>query len=183
MQRKFVKCEQPPYRSIGLPAASRDALNALQERIVWTRAATEVIPGIWCTGEIPRTQNGEAGEESFFLDEAGLVRDPLLDDQALFVETVHGLVIIAGCAHAGVANTVKYVCRLAGREEIHALIGGLHLGRASYKQLEETGNALGRLNCRILAPCHCSGMSAHAYLRARFHSRVQDVGAGGSLVF
>ena len=183
MTRKFAKRERPPYRSIGMPATSREALNGLQERLVWTRAATEVVPGVWCTGEIPRTQKNETSAQSFFLDEEGHEPDPLLDDQALFVETIRGLVIVAGCAHAGVVNTVNHVCKLAGRNEIHALIGGLHLGRASHKQLEETGSALGRLNFRILAPCHCTGMSAHAYLRARFHSLVQDVGAGSSLVF
>jgi 7,8-dihydropterin-6-yl-methyl-4-(beta-D-ribofuranosyl)aminobenzene 5'-phosphate synthase len=183
MTRKFAKRERPPYRSIGMPATSREALNGLQERLVWTRAATEVVPGVWCTGEIPRTQKNETSAQSFFLDEEGHEPDPLLDDQALFVETIRGLVIVAGCAHAGVVNTVNHVCKLAGRNEIHALIGGLHLGRVSHKQLEETGSALGRLNFRILAPCHCTGMSAHAYLRARFHSLVQDVGAGSSLVF
>jgi 7,8-dihydropterin-6-yl-methyl-4-(beta-D-ribofuranosyl)aminobenzene 5'-phosphate synthase len=183
LTRKYAKREQPPHRSIGFPAQSREALDTVRERIVWTRAATEVAPGVWCTGEIPRTRKGEQADSVFFLDEEGHEPDPLLDDQALFVETIHGLVIVAGCAHAGVVNTVNHVCKLAGRNEIHALIGGLHLGRASHKQLEETGNTLGRLNCRILAPCHCTGMSAHAYLRARFHSLVQDVGAGSSLVF
>jgi 7,8-dihydropterin-6-yl-methyl-4-(beta-D-ribofuranosyl)aminobenzene 5'-phosphate synthase len=182
MTRKFVARERPAYRSIGMPAASRDALSGLQERLVWTRAVTEVVPGVWCTGEIPRAQNSEASALSFFLDEEGREADPLLDDQALFVETQHGLVIVAGCAHAGVANTVNYICKLAGRTAIHALMGGLHLSRASRQQLEATGSALGRLNCRILAPCHCTGMSAHAYLRGRFHSLVQDVGAGSSIL-
>ena len=180
---KYAKREQPPHRFIGFPALSREALDTVRERIVWTRSATQVAPGVWCTGEIPRTHKGEQADSVFFLDADCREPDPLVDDQALVVETTRGLVILAGCAHAGVVNTVNHVCKLAGRDEIHALIGGLHLGRASYKQLEETGNTLGRLNCRILAPCHCTGMSAHAYLRARFHSLVQDVGAGSSLVF
>jgi 7,8-dihydropterin-6-yl-methyl-4-(beta-D-ribofuranosyl)aminobenzene 5'-phosphate synthase len=182
MARKFVAGKRPPYRSIGMPATSCDALRDFQERLVWTRAVTEVAPGVWCTGEIPRAQKNEASEQLFFLDEEGREPDPLLDDQALFVETKRGLVIVAGCAHAGVANTVNHICKLANRTAIHALIGGLHLGRASHQQLEEAGNALGRLSCRILAPCHCTGMSAHAYLRGRFHSLVQDAGAGSCLV-
>jgi 7,8-dihydropterin-6-yl-methyl-4-(beta-D-ribofuranosyl)aminobenzene 5'-phosphate synthase len=182
MARKFVAGKYPPYRSIGMPAISRNAFGVLRERLVWTQAVTEVVPGVWCTGEIPRTQNKVATEQSFFLDEEGHEPDLLLDDQALFVETKRGLVIVAGCAHAGVANTVNHICKLAGRTEIHALIGGLHLGRASRQQLEETGSTLGRLNCQVLAPCHCTGMSAHAYLRSRFCSLVQDVGAGTCLV-
>jgi 7,8-dihydropterin-6-yl-methyl-4-(beta-D-ribofuranosyl)aminobenzene 5'-phosphate synthase len=182
MSRKFVAGKYPPYRSIGMPATSRNALGVLRKRLVWTRTVTEVVPGVWCAGEIPQAQNNGVAEQSFFLDEEGREPDTLLDDQALFVETKRGLVIVAGCTHAGVANTVSHICKLAGRTEIHALIGGLHLGRASNQQLEETGNALGQLNCHTLAPCHCTGMSAHAYLRGRFRSLVQDVGAGSRLV-
>ncbi len=181
LARKFTGSERPPHRSIGIPVLSREALDATESRIVWTRSATEVAPGIWCTGEIPRLHNGETAPEGFFLDEDGLEADPLADDQALFIETARGLVVIAGCAHSGVLNTLDYIGKLTGHEQVYALIGGLHLGRASFKQLEETGNALGRRNIQVLAPCHCTGMSAHAYLRGRFHSHVRDVGAGTRL--
>lgn len=183
MERKFVKLERTPCRSIGIPAPSRVALNAVLDRIVWTRAMQQVAPGVWCTGEIPRQPAKEGGEPVFFLDEEGSVPDPLIDDQALFIETVRGLVVIAGCAHAGVVNTVDHVCHLAGKDEIHALVGGFHLGQASHGRLEEIGSALGRRNFHVLAPCHCTGMGAQAYLRARFHSLVRDVGAGNSLIF
>jgi 7,8-dihydropterin-6-yl-methyl-4-(beta-D-ribofuranosyl)aminobenzene 5'-phosphate synthase len=182
MTPKFAKQDRPPYRFIGMPATTREALEGLRERIVWTRSVREVVPEVWCTGEIPRSQNHDASAQSFFLDEEGRELDTLLDDQALFVETKRGLVVVAGCAHAGVVNTLNYVCELSGRDSIHTLIGGLHLGRASPRQLEATASVVGRLDCRILAPCHCTGMSAHAYLRARFHSMVQDVGAGSNLV-
>lgn len=182
LERKFAWRGELPYRSIGIPAPAREALDRMRDRIIWTRAATEVVPGIWCTGEIPRSSPEEEGDLMFFLDEDGLKPDPLLDDQALFVQTARGLVIVAGCAHAGVVNTVDYICRLAGSENIFALVGGLHLGRASFKRLEATGSALGRRNFHILAPCHCTGMHAQVYLRARFHSLVRDVGAGSSFV-
>lgn len=180
---KFAKSEPPPFRSIGIPAPSRDALNALLDRVVWTRGATQVVPGVWCTGEIPRANGQTSNEHSFYLDEEGREPDPLLDDQALWIETERGLVVVAGCAHAGVVNTVDHICSLSGHPEIHALIGGLHLGRASHKQLEAMGSSLGRRNFQHLAPCHCTGMGAHAYLRARFHSLVLDVGSGNRLVF
>ena len=182
LERKFAERERPPFRSIGIPARSYEALKGVEERVVWTRAATEVVPGVWCTGGIPRTQQDEP-RAPFFLDEEGREVDPLLDDQALFLETKRGLVIVAGCAHAGVVNTMEHVCRLTGRDEIHALIGGLHLGRASQEQLEEAGNALDRVHCQMLAPCHCTGMNAHTFLRTRIHSSVQDMGTGSSLVF
>jgi 7,8-dihydropterin-6-yl-methyl-4-(beta-D-ribofuranosyl)aminobenzene 5'-phosphate synthase len=181
LNQKYVKGEQPP-RSIGIPGPSHDALDTIQERIVWTRSATEVVPGVWCTGEIPRVHAAEQTERHFFLDADCREPDPLVDDQALVVETMRGLVVIAGCAHSGVVNTLGHVNKLAGRDEVYALTGGLHLERASYKQLEEAGNAIGRRNIQLLAPCHCTGVGAHAYFRGRFHSRVHEVGAGSRLM-
>jgi 7,8-dihydropterin-6-yl-methyl-4-(beta-D-ribofuranosyl)aminobenzene 5'-phosphate synthase len=178
---KYAKREVPPHRSIGIPRPSLEALNAVHERIVWTRSSAEIVPGVWCTGEIPRAHSAEATEGYFFLDAECREADPLLDDQALVVETSHGLVVIAGCAHSGVMNMLDQVCNVAGRDEVFALLGGLHLGRAPYEQLEAVGNSAGRRDIQILAPCHCTGAGAQAYLRGRFHSRVRDIGAGSRL--
>jgi 7,8-dihydropterin-6-yl-methyl-4-(beta-D-ribofuranosyl)aminobenzene 5'-phosphate synthase len=182
MQQKYATSENPPHRSIGMPESSRQALDALQDRIVWTRSATEVVPGVWCTGEIPRLPVNGPAAAGFFLDADGREPDPITDDQALFIDTTSGLVVIAGCAHAGVANTLDRVSALAGRTEGLALAGGLHLGRATHKELEAGANAIGRRNFQILAPCHCTGMGAQSYLHARFQSRVQDMGVGTRLV-
>ena len=179
---KYAKSENPPHRSIGMPESSRQALDTVQDRTVWTRSVTEVVPGVWCTGEIPRLAvNGQTGT-GYFLDADCRQPDPIADDQALFIETTNGLVVIAGCAHAGVVNTLDRVSALTGRTEGLALAGGLHLGRATNKELEASANAISRRNFQILAPCHCTGMGAHSYLRARFHSLIQDVGAGTRLV-
>jgi 7,8-dihydropterin-6-yl-methyl-4-(beta-D-ribofuranosyl)aminobenzene 5'-phosphate synthase len=127
-------------------------------------------------------QGGAGHAAGFFLDADCRGPDPIADDQALFIDTTSGLVVIAGCAHAGVVNTLDRVSALTGCTEGLALAGGLHLGRATNKELEASANAIGRRNFQILAPCHCTGMGAHSYLRARFHSLVQDVGAGTRLV-
>jgi len=178
---KYAKREHAPHRSIGIPAPSREALDAVQARIVWTRSATEIVPGVWCTGEIPRVHAAAPTGGYFFLDEECREPDPLADDQALVVETTRGLAVIAGCTHAGVTNTLDQVCKLTGRDEVLALAGGLHLGQASCEQLEEAASAIGRRNIQVLAPCHCTGAAAQACLRHRFQSLVQDAGAGSRL--
>ena len=183
MQPKYAKNENPPHRSIGIPASSRQKLDAVQDRIVWTRSATEVVPGVWCTGEIPRLPVNGKTTTGFYLNADCCEPDPIADDQALFIETTNGLVVIAGCAHAGIMNTLDQISALTGRTEMLALAGGLHLARATHQELEASGNALGRRNFQILAPCHCTGMGAHSYLRARFHSLVRDVGVGTELVW
>lgn len=183
LEPKYAKSAGPPHRAIGIPEVSRRSLAAVRERIVWTRSATEVARGIWCTGEIPRVPENAPCEPAFFLDGECRNPDPLADDQALFIETRNGLVVIAGCAHAGLVNTLDRVSALTGQSECFALAGGLHLLQAADPQLEAAGNAVGRRNLRVLAPCHCTGFGAHAYLRARFRSLVRDVGVGTRLVF
>jgi len=182
LQPKYAKSDAPPPRSIGIPELSRQALSAVDARIVWTRCATRIVPGIWCTGEIPRLPANEPAGTGFFLDADCREPDPLRDDQAIFIETKLGLVLITGCAHAGIVNTLDHVSALTGRNDIHTLVGGLHLGRASEKQLEASADAIGKRNIRNLAPCHCTGMNAHAHLRAKFQPLVCDVGAGSTFV-
>jgi 7,8-dihydropterin-6-yl-methyl-4-(beta-D-ribofuranosyl)aminobenzene 5'-phosphate synthase len=183
LQPKYARSERPPHRSIGIPEFSCHALKAIQDQVVWTEAAAEVVPGVWCTGNIPRVAANGPNETGFFLDSGCREPDPLIDDQALFIETRNGLVVIAGCAHAGVANTLDRVAVLTGRTKVFAIVGGLHLWRASPQQLEANANAIAARRTRILAPCHCTGMGAQSYLRARFPSLVRDIGVGTELEF
>jgi 7,8-dihydropterin-6-yl-methyl-4-(beta-D-ribofuranosyl)aminobenzene 5'-phosphate synthase len=182
LQPKFAKNDAPPHRYIGMPDHSRQALDRVWKRIAWTDAPMEVVPDIWCTGEIPRLAPDLGSPSTFFCDHDCTKPDLIPDDQALFIETQDGVVVIVGCAHSGVINTLDRIGTLTRESEIVALVGGFHLGRASHKQLEECANAIGRRKCQFLAPCHCTGMSAHAYLRSRFHSLVQDVGVGTRLI-
>ena len=91
--------------------------------------------------------------------------------------------VIAGCAHAGVVNTLARVCELTGRAEVLALAGGLHLGRATHEELEAAASAIGARNIRFLAPCHCTGINATSFLRTRFPGLAHEVGVGARLVF
>ncbi len=182
LRPKYAKADKPPHRSIGIPESSRRALSDANDHIVWTQSAIEVVPDIWCTGEIPRLPGNEPADTGFFLDADCRDLDPLNDDQALFIQTRSGLVVVTGCAHAGIRNTLDCVSALTNRDEICMLAGGLHLLRASNEQLEASADAIGRRNVEVLAPCHCTGMGAHSYLRARFGSVVQDVGVGTRLI-
>jgi 7,8-dihydropterin-6-yl-methyl-4-(beta-D-ribofuranosyl)aminobenzene 5'-phosphate synthase len=183
LQPKYAKSDNPPHRFIGIPEGSRQAVRAVQARVVWTETATEIVPGMWCTGEIPRVPANGPGESGFFLDGDCRHADPLIDDQALFIETRNGLVVLAGCAHAGLANTLDRVCALTGRTEVFGIVGGLHLWRATQQQLAASAEAISGRKPRILAPCHCTGLEAHSYLRTRFNPLVRDVGVGVRLEF
>jgi 7,8-dihydropterin-6-yl-methyl-4-(beta-D-ribofuranosyl)aminobenzene 5'-phosphate synthase len=182
LDEKYAKSDQPPHRSIGLPEEARFALDTSRDRIIWTRSPTEVAPGVWCTGKIPRVLPFGEQPNRFFLDPDCTQPDPISDDQALFVRMQQGLVVAVGCAHAGVVNTLDYVAQLCGQDSIFAVIGGFHLGRVPHEVWEAVGDALAKRDVQVIAPCHCTGAGAQAYLRGRFHSRVFDAGAGSHFV-
>jgi len=180
LEPKFAcdKGKQP--RAIGMPPASRAALSVLGDLFVLTEHPTEVIPGVWVTGEVPRPHDWEDVGGPFYRDEAGRLPDRLPDDQALFFRVAAGVVVVMGCAHAGPVNTLEYVARLSGENRVHAVIGGLHLGRAGAARLKATAEALERWGVGLLAPCHCTGEAARGFLARRFGGRFVRCGTGTS---
>jgi 7,8-dihydropterin-6-yl-methyl-4-(beta-D-ribofuranosyl)aminobenzene 5'-phosphate synthase len=83
------------------------------------------------------------------------------DDQAVVIHVKDkGLVVISGCAHAGIINTVNYARQISGVERVWAVLGGFHLARASQEDIQATVNAMQVLDPAIVSPCHCTGAEA-----------------------
>jgi 7,8-dihydropterin-6-yl-methyl-4-(beta-D-ribofuranosyl)aminobenzene 5'-phosphate synthase len=89
-----------------------------------------------------------------------LVKDELFDDQALIINKKEGLVIIAGCAHSGIVNTIFHAQKLTNRKEIIGVIGGFHLFESDPESIETVLEILNNLNLKVIAPCHCTGFLA-----------------------
>jgi 7,8-dihydropterin-6-yl-methyl-4-(beta-D-ribofuranosyl)aminobenzene 5'-phosphate synthase len=104
--------------------------------------------------------------------------DPLEDDLALWLRTPRGLVVILGCGHAGLINTLTCARRLSGGERLHAVLGGFHLGGASESRLLRTAAALRTLEPDLVVPCHCTGAQAIARFREALGERVVPGAAG-----
>lgn len=126
---------------------------------------------ILVTGEIPRTTDFEKGykQQRAFINGKWQPDPWIRDDRALAVNVKgKGLVVLSGCAHAGMVNTVLYVRQITGIERIHAIIGGFHLsGKDCEKRIGRTVKALKQLNPEVLAPMHCTGWrGAFAIARA-----------------
>ncbi len=113
---------------IGLPERSLMALRAAPARSIWSVGPVVAAPGVWATGPVPRRHPLEAAEPSFYLDPACTVHDEVVDDQSVWIETPRGLIVISGCAHAGIVNTVDHVRRVVA-ERIGAAIGRPAHGR------------------------------------------------------
>ncbi len=168
---------------IGMDPANAEAIRGAADAVVWTAKPTEVLAGISVTGEIPRQNDFEDTGGRFYLDSACTCPDPLLDDQALFFDTNDGIVVLLGCGHAGVVNTLEYIGSLTGSRPIHALMGGMHLLVASPARIEKTMAAFARLSIQRLAPAHCTGMLALAQLWTAFSGRCFSCAVGATFAF
>jgi 7,8-dihydropterin-6-yl-methyl-4-(beta-D-ribofuranosyl)aminobenzene 5'-phosphate synthase len=157
---------------------SKEFVQAKGKVLKLNSQPSEIIPGVFLTGEIPRTTKYEDTGGNFFLDVECIVRDPIMDDQALYFETSFGIVVLLGCAHSGVVNTINYIAKLTGKDRIYAVIGGMHLLNASDERLEETAHMLEKYDVQMICPCHCTGERAKTLFRMMFHGRVVDCSTG-----
>ena len=105
------------------------------------------------------------------------------DDQAAFIETDAGTVVVLGCAHAGIINTLLYVKELLPERPIHTVIGGTHLMAADEERLDRTVEMLREMEIAYLYPVHCTGYNAEARLSREFPRRVATFPAGSRLEF
>ncbi|MFO7901300.1 MAG: MBL fold metallo-hydrolase [Planctomycetota bacterium] len=165
LRPKYGRGEHGVAREIGMPAASEQAMREAADRWIKTDKPTEVVDGLTVTGPIPRETDFEDTGGPFFLDRDFQQPDPLVDDQALFFQTDRGTVVLLGCAHAGVVNTLRYIATLTRDAPIRAVLGGMHLLRASHERLKRTVGEFRQRGIECLGPAHCTGDTAVAAIR------------------
>lgn len=178
VRRKFIRETDGAMREVGTVGPNAACLQSRGRAIVRTEKPTEVLPGIIVTGQIPRVTDFEDTGGPFFLDPQGKEPDPLLDDQALFFTCGEGTVILLGCAHAGVVNTLHYVGQLTDHRPIYAVLGGMHLLTASADRLNRTLEAFRDWGAQRFGPAHCTGMTATARLWATLPGRCTSFAVG-----
>ena len=177
---KFARNADGTSRNIGMSAQTRTALK--QTAVVTpTETPTEIGDGMFATGPVPRLSDFEDTGGPFFKDADCRQPDDLIDDQAVFVETPDGIVVILGCAHAGIINTLRYIRKLLPERLIHTVIGGTHLVTADAKRLDRTVDALRDFEIQRLVPLHCTGFPAAARLWNKFPGRVSTCPVGATL--
>lgn len=179
---KYARRTDGTVSEIGIPARGVAALRTNAE-MVPVEGPTEVAAGFRLTGPIPRINDYEDTGGPFFRDRECSDPDPITDDQAAFLETQNGTVVVLGCAHAGVVNTLRFVQTLTSGRPIHAVLGGMHLLNAGAQRTERTIEAFRRLNIRRLMPCHCTGSAAMARLQREFPEQYEVCVAGSFIRF
>ena len=145
----------------------------------------QLTENLYCSGEVPRRTGFEKGDPHLVVPDghSGYALDPLRDDLSLALTTDKGLVILLGCAHAGVINIIDHFKEQSGDERICALIGGTHLGPASEEQFQATLVALKRYRIGKIGLSHCTGLNRGAQLYQEFSGRSFFAAAGTVLEF
>jgi 7,8-dihydropterin-6-yl-methyl-4-(beta-D-ribofuranosyl)aminobenzene 5'-phosphate synthase len=176
-------------RTIDLPAPNRSLL---------TNAGYDIIekhsPSLWIgdtvliTGEIPRTNSFEKGfpNHYFEVEEGKMEPDPLIkDDQAVIMKVKDkGLVIITGCGHAGIINTLNYAKELTGEDRIYSVLGGMHLSGGLFEPIiPTTVEELEKVKPKFVVPCHCSGLKAITEIARKMPSAFIQNSVGTNYIF
>lgn len=166
-------------RPIGFPYPL--GLSGLQKRgieLTMNREPLEIHKDVWLSGEVPRNCPFEDVGKSFFLDPQLRRVDDLVDDQALICKTEKGLIVISGCCHSGIVNTMKAVGSLFPGMPVWAVVGGFHLLHADARRIKRSVDYLKGLDPQVVIAGHCTGFDALCRLRQVFGKRFRRFSVG-----
>ena len=165
----------------------KPAYEAAGGKFVSVDKPTEIHPGIWLTGPVPRKypeRNWSGTSRS--VTAKGQIEDTVPEDMSLVFDTEAGLVVLSGCGHSGIINTLEHARNTIRQAPIHAAIGGFHLFDASDETLAWTAGKLRGFGLANFVGAHCTGIEAVYQIRQRTgldrkHCIVGAVGAGFDL--
>ena len=159
------------FNFIGIPY-SREKAESLGARFNLTPAPVWLNDNIVASGEVPMENSFESIDESAVVKTSnGFKPDPLRDDQSVFIKTDQGVVVICGCAHRGVVNTIRHAQKLTGCNKVYSVIGGIHLFSASEKRIGETIKEFRARDIAKIGVSHCTGPYAASIFAHEFKDK------------
>ncbi|MBA7708346.1 hypothetical protein ES703_117244 [subsurface metagenome] len=165
---KYSRHHGQAHRYGGIPF-QRQELESLGARFNLKTKPVRITDNIMTSGEIPMITDYEETDPKLFVKEAEVCElDRVPDDLALIINTESGLVVVLGCAHRGVINTLYHAQQLTGIKAIHTVLGGSHLFCASEEQVWQTMATLKELDVQRLGLCHCTGLPAAVLIAQEF---------------
>lgn len=180
LRERFSRRGDEP-KPVGLRLAEPDLRRLAILRL--SAAPQEILPGVWTTGEIAARPEPEGRSPHHCVrDGKSWAPDPYRDDMALVLDSPSGLVLVCGCCHAGLLNTLAHVQRAFRRDPV-AILGGAHLGNASRAHLDRIVDVLRPLGPPALFLNHCTGQAAYVTLAQAFGERAAPCPAGTILEF
>ncbi len=175
---------QPYLRHVGvMQGDSGEEIEKAGGRLYLTKDPLEMMPGIMTTGEVKRQVDFEEVVIGFKTTDGGKIEDDQMLDDISVVSNVEekGLVIVAGCSHAGVINIVRHAKEITGCDQIEGVVGGLHLVDAPDARTKRTVEELSKLNPKWIWAGHCTGFKAQVELYLALGERFSPLHTGMKL--
>jgi 7,8-dihydropterin-6-yl-methyl-4-(beta-D-ribofuranosyl)aminobenzene 5'-phosphate synthase len=165
---KYNIYENHPPKYIGIPFQPAE-LEGLGARFTLSRGPVVLTDGVMTTGEVPMTTGYETIDPHLYVKEGDEFKpDPVMDDRGIVIKTGKGLVVVLGCAHRGMINTLYHAQELTGIQDIELVVGGSHLIGSSEERIWQTIAALKVLRVRRMGLCHCTSLPVEAILAQEF---------------
>jgi 7,8-dihydropterin-6-yl-methyl-4-(beta-D-ribofuranosyl)aminobenzene 5'-phosphate synthase len=177
----FYPRPKPPLPDIGAVLSANEVQRIIPLDL--SKDPVNLTPDLFFLGEIERKFSFETtppGPRRIVMPDGSVQEDHLIDDTSIAYRSREGLVVITGCAHAGICNTVEYAKKICGESRVHDIIGGLHL-RGAGPQLEGTLAYLKDQNLPALHACHCTALAAKVALAQV--TPLQETGVGLQLCY
>jgi 7,8-dihydropterin-6-yl-methyl-4-(beta-D-ribofuranosyl)aminobenzene 5'-phosphate synthase len=154
-----------PWLFIGMPY-TRPFLENWGARFTLTSEPVKLTEEVMTSGETPIVTDFEKIGEDYLLTRVNgeIVEDDFSDDRFLLVKTDKGLVVILGCGHGCLINSLIHAKNVGGYDRIHTVIGGCHLVDASTERIMKTIDALKELGVQHVGMSHCTGLRASAIM-------------------
>lgn len=160
--------------------------EAAGANLILSSGPHQLAPGCWMTGYVPRNSFEKSGRSSHMLYREGdeFFADDMEDDQAVvFNIEEKGLVILSGCAHSGIVNTIEYAREISGVQKVHAVLGGFHLAVAQEDEINQTVDYLKQIQPDYIIPSHCTGLKASSKIAQAMPGKFIEGVVGASYLF
>jgi 7,8-dihydropterin-6-yl-methyl-4-(beta-D-ribofuranosyl)aminobenzene 5'-phosphate synthase len=172
---RYSRRGETTYRSVGMgDSRLAGSLPGFQP----AKDIAELGQGLTFVTGISRQPGFFTATANLFTDTAGQEPDGIEDDACLLLDGANGPLVLLGCCHSGLANTLWHVRQRLGIETIATVVGGLHLRGAPDAALEETLEALRAFGVKRLFTGHCTGDAATAYLVSHYWGQTTATGCG-----
>ena len=136
-------------------------------KFIFHKQPNQIIPKVWTTGQIPRKYDEKNWSQlGKMIDQNGNIQEDIIpEDQSLFFDTKKGIVLISGCGHAGIINTLEYVSKIFPNRPIYKILGGFHLLKLDAEKLKWTADKMKSFGVNYFVGAHCTGINSTYMLR------------------
>jgi 7,8-dihydropterin-6-yl-methyl-4-(beta-D-ribofuranosyl)aminobenzene 5'-phosphate synthase len=154
----------PDGKEVPIPGLKKGIIEETENKVIDGRSpvllASEYILAL---GEIPRVNDFEKGMPSAYYEKDGKIyKDNIMDDKGIVLDVKDkGLVVISGCGHSGIINTIRHAQSITGVDKIYCVMGGFHLiGNIGEAVIKRTIEEMKKIDPEVIVPCHCTGLKA-----------------------